>query len=372
MDTNYIKGLASKLPRVELAYLPTPLDYAAHLSESLGVGKIYIKREDMTGLALGGNKARQLEFLLGDAQACGADCIILSAAAQSNMVRITVAAAAKLGMDAYPVLRSSADPEPAQGNLLLDYLLGAKITLISTQEPYSQLSVDVMNEMARDLRRKGRTPYIIDVRYHSGPLAAIAYALAAAELEEQFETLNIHPSHIFVTISSGTTQAGLLLGAAILEGRYQVVGISAQKPSDWICPRIREKASQAAKLLDSHMNHPITDDTILVDDRWIGKEYGVPSRESIEAVNLVARSEGVLLDPVYSGKGMSGLIGWAREGKLTRKDTVVFIHSGGVPALFTWADVLSRDLPLEGMTHPVAGPEPPQTCMGDSPPHFNP
>lgn len=342
VDAEYIRQLVSRFPRISLAYLPTPLYDAARLTGVLGGPRIYIKRDDLTGLALGGNKPRKLEFLLEDALSQGADCVILSAAAQSNMVRITAAAAVRLGMDAYLVLRSVSEREPIQGNLLLSHLFGAHVTLIPTKDPYSQLSIDTMEQIAEELRAQGRNPYTIDLRYQSAPLAAMGYVLAASELDDQIAMLDDRPTHVFVAVGSGTTQAGLLLGSTLLGSSYQVVGISVQKPAEWILPRIQDKVAGAAELLG--VQNPVGVEQILVDDRWIGVEYGVPSLDGIEALKLVARTEGIVLDPAYSAKAMAGLIGWIREGRLGKGDVAVFVHTGGTPALFAWADTIASHL----------------------------
>lgn len=348
MSSPILERLA-RVPRIPLAHLPTPLDYAPRFSRALGGPRLFIKRDDMTGLALGGNKARKLEFLLADARAKGADCIVISAAAQSNMVRMTAAAACRLGMDTYAVLRSLTDTPPVQGNLLLDALFGARVTYIATKDPYSQLSVEVMNRLTQKLNQQGRKPYLIDLRYHSAPLAALGYFLAVHELEEQFSAQGINPDYLFVSVGSGTTLAGLLLGASLLKKPYKIIGVSVQKPSDWIAPRVREKLTETAKLLaiDPQI---VSDVDLIIDDRWIGQEYGVPTPEGIEAIKLAGQTEGIAFDPVYTGKGLAGLIGWIRAGKIAAHQTAVFIHSGGIPALFALADTLSRDLMPSRMT----------------------
>jgi D-cysteine desulfhydrase family pyridoxal phosphate-dependent enzyme len=320
-----------RLPRVPLAHLPTPLEEAKQLSALLGGPRILIKRDDLTGLALGGNKPRKLEFLMADALAQGADAIVISAAAQSNMVRMTCAAAAKLGLDIYPVLRGTEDEE-VQGNLLLDHLFGAHITFIHTTDPYSQLSLDTMNRLMAELKARGRRPYVIDMRYASGPLAAVGFVAASVELARQLAELSLQPSHLFVSTGSGTTQAGLVLGAALLRLPYQVVGVSVQQSADKMNPRIAEKVTGAASLLG--IAESLSEAPIVVDDEYIGEAYGVPTAAGTEALKLLARSEGIILDPVYTDKGLSGLIGWIRQGRLSRSDTVIFLHTGGVPALF--------------------------------------
>jgi D-cysteine desulfhydrase family pyridoxal phosphate-dependent enzyme len=336
-----LEGRLGNLARVPLAHLPTPLEEARRLSALLGGPRILIKRDDLSGLALGGNKPRKLEFLMADALAQGADAVVISAAAQSNMVRMTCAAAAKLGLDIYPVLRGTPDAE-VQGNLLLDHLFGAQITFIDTADPYSQLSVDTMNRLMAELRAKGRRPYVIDMRYASGPLAAVGYVAASVELARQLAEVGLRPSHLFLSTGSGTTQAGLVLGAALLGLPYQVVGISVQQPADKMRPRIAEKVKGAADLLG--IAEPLPESPIAVDDGYIGEAYGVPTAAGTEALKLLARSEGIVLDPVYTDKGLSGLIGWIRQGRLSRHDTAVFLHTGGVPALFAHSHQIAQAL----------------------------
>lgn len=341
LTTTELEARLARLPRVQLAHLPTPLDELPRFTEALGGPRIFIKRDDLTGLALGGNKPRKLEFLMGDALAKGSDTIVISAAAQSNMVRMTCAAAAKLGMDIYPVLRG-APSEEIQGNLLLDHLFGAKITFINTLDPYSQLSVDTMNNIIADLKAHGRKPYLIDMRYESGPLASIGFVAASVEIAKQLAERDLHPTHIFLSTGSGTTLTGLVLGATLLGLDCQVTGISVQAKADQIVPRIEEKIAGAAKLLglDGAMSHH----PVIVDDGYIGESYGIPTAEGTEALKMLARTEGIILDPVYTDKGMSGLVGWIRQGKLTVRDTVIFLHTGGVPALFAHSHDVGPEL----------------------------
>lgn len=346
MDT--IKQLIGDFPRIKLADLPTPLHHAYRLGCELGNPNLYIKRDDLTGLAFGGNKARKLEFLLADAISKGADCIVISAAAQSNMIRMTAAACAKLGLECYAVLRSLSETPPLEGNLLLDALFGAFVTFIPTLDPYSDLSVQRMNQIVASLKSQGKTPYIIDLRYQSAPLAALGYFSAVDEFDRQFSTLDDYPRYIFLCAGSGTTQAGLLLGIMVKQLPIKVVGISVQKPADYIKPRIISKIQETAKLLN--INIDFDDSEVVVDDRWVGERYGIPSDEGLNAIKLAATMEGLLLDPVYSGKGFSGLTGWIQEGKISADDPVVFLHSGGTPALF----VSGQDLEIAVKKMPKA------------------
>jgi L-cysteate sulfo-lyase len=332
-----VRQLLGKVPRVDIAFLPTPLQELPRLRKRLGGPRIWMKRDDVTGLAFGGNKARKLEYMIADVLAQGADVIVTSAAAQSNMLRQTCAACRQYGLDIHLVMRGTGD-EPVQGNLLLDYLFGADMTFISTKDPYSQLSVDVMNRIVADLKARGRKPYVLDMRYESGALATLGYVWASVELYEQFAQLGIERPVVFCSTGSGTTQAGLILGAELLGVEFRVVGISVQQSTEKMIPRIVKKVQDAATVLG--VESALVPEQVIVDDRWIGSAYGVPTPECIEAMKLGARTEGIVVDPVYSGKGLSGLIGWVREERFLPSDDVVFIHTGGTPGIFAMADEL--------------------------------
>ena len=343
--TATLRQLVGTIPRVNIAFQPTPLQELPRLRKTLGGPRIWMKRDDLTGLAFGGNKARKLEFLIADALVRGADVIVTSAAAQSNMLRQTCAACRQYGLDIHLVMRGTGD-EPVQGNLLLDYLFGADMTFIPTKDPYSQLSVDVMNRIIGDLKARGRNPYVIDLRYESGALATLGYVWASAELHEQFRQAGIEKPTIICSTSSGTTQAGLILGAELMGAEFRIVGVSVQQSTEKMIPRIMKKAQDAAALLG--VESALSSEQVIVDDRWIGPAYGVLTPECMEAMRLAARTEGIVVDPVYSGKGLSGLIGWVREGKFLPSDEVVFIHTGGTPAIFAMTDELVPELRSEG------------------------
>jgi len=347
-----LRALCERLPRVSLAFQPTPLQELPRLSKLLGGPRILIKRDDLTGLAFGGNKPRKLEFMMADALAQGADTIVTSAAAQSNMLRMTCAAARQLGLDIHLVMRGTGN-EPAQGNLLLDYLFGADMTFIKTTDPYSQLSVEVMQRIVADLKARGRRPYVIDMRYESGALATLGYVRASAELQEQFVALGLERPIVICSTGSGTTQAGLLLGGELLGAGFRPMGVSVQQSTEKMVPRVVEKVQKAAALLG--VSTRLTGEEVVIDDRWIGPAYGVPTPECVEAIKLLARTEGIVLDPVYSGKGLSGLIGRIREGSLGADDTVVFIHTGGTPALFAFAEQLVGEFRSPEQTIEVVG-----------------
>jgi len=325
-----------KFPRVRLASLPTPLEEMPRLTEILGGPRLLIKRDDLTGLALGGNKARKLEFLLGEARASGADVVVTTGALQSNHARITAAAARKLGMRAVLVL-SGEEPAEYQGNLLLDIIFGAEVRVIQSEEEYVLLAT--MEDVARELSREGHRPYLIPTG-GSTALGVCAYIEAAMELLLQANGMGVAVDAIVHATSSGGTQAGLFVGMKLAQARVQLVGISAGPPREVVERRVTALVDDVSRLLRLDLRgHP---DDLIVLDGYVGEGYGIPSPECLEAIRLVARTEGILLDPVYTGKAMAGLIDWIRQGRFEPSQTVVFWHTGGVPALFAHARVLGE------------------------------
>jgi D-cysteine desulfhydrase family pyridoxal phosphate-dependent enzyme len=333
----------NRYPRATLAYLPTPLDEAPRLSRVLGGPSIFVKRDDLTGLALGGNKMRKLEFLMADAIQKGADTIITTAAAQSNMCRQTAAAARKLGLDVVLILRGT-ESEEIQGNLLLDKIFGAEIHFIQITDPYSDVSTQKMQEVADNRARAGKHPYIIDLRTISAPLAALGYVAGTVELYQQLQQRGIAPSHIYLATGSGGTHAGVLLAAEMLGARGKIQGISVQRPADEMRERVAHKVHEAATLLSFETG--IKPNDVWVDDSYIGPAYGVTTTEGVEAMRLAGRAEGLVMDPTYSGKAFAGLIGHIRTKRVGAGDTVVFIHTGGAPGLFAHAAEVTRQLPV--------------------------
>ncbi|MGH2453092.1 MAG: D-cysteine desulfhydrase family protein [bacterium] len=322
------------LPRIPLAVRPTPIQEAARLSGYLGGPRILIKRDDLTGLALGGNKARKLELLLGEARAQGADVIITVGAAQSNHARITAAAARLLGWEAILVLTGE-EPAEAQGNLLLDRILGAEVRFINTTEEY--VLMGIVQDLARELTGRGRRPYVIP-RGGSTGLGAAAYLEAGLEAFGQLNALGVRADAIVHASTSGGTQSGLLTAAKWSRAGVSVTGISAGPPAATVTQRVTGIVRDLGRLLDTEWEvHP---DDVLVYDDYVGEGYGIPTVGTIEAIKMVARTEGILLDPVYTGKAMAGLIDLVRRGTLARGHTVLFWHTGGVPALFAHAQTL--------------------------------
>ncbi len=324
------------LPRIRLAHLPTPLEDAPRLTEFLGGPRIWIKRDDLTGLAIGGNKARKLEFLLGQARAQGCNVVVTVGAVQSNHARMTAAAARRLGMDAVLVLNGDA-PEHFQGNLLLDRIFGADIRIVQTDDDY--VLMGVVDDVARQLRRDGRRPYIIP-RGGSNAFGAAAYMLAALEVLEQATQMGFRIDAIVHASTSGGTQSGLYTGTKITESGIQVIGISAGPTSEIVTKRVLGIVEELAQMLELRWR-PHPDDIIVYDD-YVGERYGVPTPECLEAIRLLARTEGMLLDPVYTGKGMAGLRALVAGGRLHTGQNVVFWHTGGQPALFAHAGALQE------------------------------
>ncbi|MCG9128402.1 D-cysteine desulfhydrase family protein [Candidatus Poribacteria bacterium] len=322
----------AQIPKVELGHFPTPLEECPSLTEVLGGPRIFIKREDCSGLAFGGNKVRQLTFTIGEAVHQGADTIVHGATSQSNHCRQAAAACAKLGLKCY--LRLSKDHKSVwQGNLLLDNLMGADIDIVDI--PFGPELEDYKFNLAEKLKTEGLKPYVI-ASPRSTALAAIAFTWCIAEIYKQQEQLGIDADWIY-TSSVGGTQAGLVLGTKILDMKMKPYACA---PVHWEgkIDRIRDAGNTAASILNSDTQ--ILDSDIVNTDDYIGKAYGYLTPECIAALRLVADTEGIILDPVYTAKAMACLIDHIRQGKFTRDDIVVFLHTGGTPALFAYNDEL--------------------------------
>ncbi len=325
------------LPRVRLANLPTPLDEAPRLTEYLRGPRIWIKRDDLTGLALGGSKARKLEFLLGQAREQGCDVVITVGAVQSNHARMTAAAARRLGFEPIVVLNGDS-PDVAQGNLLLDRIFGAEVRIIQTDDDY--VLMGVVDDLARQLRRQGRIPYVIP-RGGSNAFGAAGYLQGWLELQAQIAALGIRVDAIVHTSTSGGTQSGLYTGTKVTGSGVQVIGISAGPTKEVVTTRVLGIVTDMVEVLGLPWR-PHPDDLIVYDD-YVGERYGVPTPACLEAIRVVARTEGILLDPVYTGKGMAGLMGLITRERLRPNQSVVFWHTGGQPALFAHAAALAEE-----------------------------
>ncbi|MBI4785967.1 MAG: D-cysteine desulfhydrase family protein [Chloroflexi bacterium] len=318
------------LARYPLATLPTPLDPAPRLSQELGV-RVLIKRDDLTGFALGGNKARKLEFLVADALAQGADTLVTGGGTQSNHARMTAAAARKLGLDV-TIVFFGAPPATVNGNLLLDQLLGAELVYANTDD---KLETDrVVQRVADDLRARGRKPYVIPVG-GSTVLGCCSYILAVGELLAQLEAQSVKPDYVFVATGSCGTQSGILAGMKYYQAAIPVHGITVSRAKSEGVERITRLVKSTAEFLKCPM--PLDPDEIIINDGYLGPGYAIPTAAGNAAIRMVARLEGIFLDPVYTGKTMAGMIDLARRGEIKRGATVVFWHTGGVPAIFAIA-----------------------------------
>ncbi len=322
--------------RFPLGHLPTPLEPMVRLSETLGGPELWVKRDDQTGLATGGNKTRKLEFLISDALAQGADTVLTVGAIQSNHCRQTAAAAVRAGLECVLVLANEAPPrEQWTGNLLLDDLLGARIKWAGSADPVQTLAAAAEAE-----RASGRRPYVIPYG-GSNAIGAAAYALAFQELWTQTsaaERAALSFDRIVFATSSGGTQAGLIVGAKAVGYRGQVMGINVDKTGGHLREVIGALLAPTAAYLDLDLSFEPQD--IHINDDYAGGGYAVLTPVEESAIRQVAQTEGILLDPVYTGKAMAGLIGMIREGQIDPKERVLFWHTGGAPALFAYA----RDL----------------------------
>ena len=324
--------LLEKLPRITLGFLPTPLEEASRLSAKLGGPRIFIKRDDLTGLALGGNKVRKLEFMMADAKQKGADVIITTGSSQSNHACLTAAAARILGMDSILVLEKGVHIE-TQGNLLLDNLFGAEVKLVDD----STLIPKIMKEVAADLRSKGRNPYLIP-RGASCPLGAVGYVNAVAEICEQLDKQELNVQYLIAAAGSCGTMVGLTVGTKYFQAPFQLIGISTKLRKEELTAKISSMANGTAQLLD--MNLTFTPDETTIYDEYVGKGYGIPTQQAIEAIKLLAHTQAVILEPVYTGKTLAGLIDLIRQGRFTSKDTIIFLHTGGAPSVFAYVNEL--------------------------------
>ncbi len=327
-----------RLPRVSLARFPTPLDDAPRLAAALGVSRLLVKRDDLTDLSLGGNKVRKLEYLLGDAQAQGADTIITTAGAQSNFLRITAAAARRLGMQPIFVVRGRPDAVP-EGNLLLMRVFGADLKFVPTQDPYDASTVSLMREIEEQVRGRGGRPYVMHLATFSGGLATVGYVSGALELVEQLRARELPCDHLVLAVGSGTTYAGLLLGLRHAGARCHILGASVNTAASALSKHVESYMGAAAEILDLPL--PDYASEIDITDAHVGPGYGIPSDDSVEAIRLVAQTEGLVFDPIYTGKAWAALRHAVRTGAIAGDTTVVFLHSGGAPLLFQHAASLT-------------------------------
>jgi D-cysteine desulfhydrase len=321
--------------RFSLGFFPTPLTEMTRLGAELGGPRLFIKRDDQTGLAMGGNKTRKLEYLVGDALAKGCDTLVSGGAAQSNHCRQTAAAACAAGMGCHLALGGEAPALP-EGNLLLDTLLGAQIHWGGPHRKGEEIPAIV-----DQLESEGKTPYVVPYG-GSNTTGATGFVVAAGELKAQLTTLKQEITHIVFASSSGGTQAGLLVGAHLFELSAELIGIGIDKDEAGEGP-FEEHVQRLANATVRHLGiaHHFAGEEIFVENGYLGEGYGVVGDLERRAVTLTARTEGILLDPVYTGRAMGGLMEMIKAGRFTAADTVLFWHTGGAPALFPYAADLS-------------------------------
>lgn len=322
------------LPRYLMATLPTPLHRARNLEAVLGprCPRIYLKRDDLTGLSFGGNKVRKLEYLLADALANEATMLVTEGAVQSNHARITAAAAAIGGLRCVLVLDARRGSDIA-GNLLLDHLLGVEVRIVPDKAARTALMASIGDE----LRASGERPYVIPTG-GSVPIGAAGYVTMVAELLAQLVTCGEAPSRLYFATGSMGTQAGLVVGARAFSAPFDVYGVAVEHPVETLIVDGATLANGTAELLG--IDQCFGGGDIVIDGAFIGADYGVPTAEGMEAIRLLARTEAVVLDPVYSGKAMAALISHARAGDLDPNEAVVFLHTGGGPSLFATGTAL--------------------------------
>lgn len=320
----------AKFPRLRFAHLPTPLEPMENLSRLLDGPNIWVKRDDCTGLAGGGNKTRKLEFLMADAEQQGADTIITQGAVQSNHARQTAAIAAKLGYECYLLLENrtgSDDPDfLANGNVLLDDIYNARLSDFPAGTDMNQ----EMLSLAEELRAAGKKPYIVPGG-GSNRIGALGYVNAAYELVGQCNDQGLKVDHIVHATGSTGTQAGLVTGLTAIHSGIDLMGISVRAPKEAQEENVYRLACETAELIGS--SAALNRSDVVANSDYVGEGYGMPTDGMIEAVEMTARHESILLDPVYSGKAMAGLIDLVRQGFYRRDENIVFIHTGGAQAL---------------------------------------
>jgi len=328
----------ARFPRVKLCQAPTPLERLPRLTTALGGPDIWMKRDDLTGMGLGGNKVRKLEFLAGAALAAGADHLVTQGAVQSNHVRQTAAVAAKLGLACTAVLEHRIETNDSaylnNGNVLLDRMLGTHLEY----RPGGTDMQAAIEEVGARLQADGAKPYLIPGG-GSNATGALGYAAVALELLVQANEMGLHIDRLVHATGSAGTQAGLVAGLHAMSSPVPVLGIGVRLPRDKQEANVLRLAQATATHLG--LDSPVPPEAVKANCDYVGAGYGIPTPGMVEAVTMVARLEGIFLDPVYSGKGMAGLIDLIRRGVFTAGQTVVFLHTGGSAGLFGYADTFN-------------------------------
>jgi D-cysteine desulfhydrase family pyridoxal phosphate-dependent enzyme len=327
-----------QLERVGIGVFPTPFETMPNLQAKLGGPRLFVKRDDLTGVALGGNKVRQLDFILVEAKKRKANYIITTCGVQSNWSRQMVAMATKMGMKARLVLRTAqfkTKPKVYDGNILLDHIMGAEIRVIKMK--ISEDPTPILEEEAEKLRKKGHTPLVLGPAASVSPLATASYADGFMEMARQATAAGVTIDAIFVATAAGPTQAGLILGAKMMGMKTKVIGIDVGAyPKKRMIKVILDSSEGAARLFETTARVETSD--IIISDDYAGEDYGIPTRESKEALRLAASTDALIIDPVYTSKAMAGMVGMIRDGEFGKDQNVCFLHTGGVPALFAYKE----------------------------------
>ena len=326
--------ILANFKRVHLCHQPTALEEMPRLTKALNGPRLWIKRDDCTGLATGGNKTRKLEFLMADALEKKTDIVVTQGAVQSNHVRQTAAAACKLGLGCYALLErrvpNRGKDYEQTGNVLFD-------RMFNTQIEFRPAGLD-MNAEAKEaterLKSEGQNAYFIPGG-GSNEIGALGYVSAAQELLQQCTTMQLDPKVVVLSTGSAGTHAGMIAGFHALKCNIPILGISVRQPEQL---QIESVYNLAVKTVAQLTDEPLPREKVIVDDGYVGEGYGIPTETMIQATNMLARNEGILVDPVYSGKGMAGLIGQIQSGQITSDGDVIFLHTGGAPSLFAYEE----------------------------------
>lgn len=330
MRHEWIRERIATLPRLDIAHKNTPLEEARNLTRMLGGPRIFVKRDDLTGVALGGNKLRNLEFRLAHAMRDDPDTVIVGLDLQSNSARQTVGACNKLGLKTILVLEGKR-PNNVQGNLLVDYLLGAEVHFAA--DPREQRAM--LDGLAEKVRSGGGRPHILNDNQMFDVASAVAYLEVTLEVVEQLGERGLEPDYFYMS-SSGKGSAGIMLAQKLLGADFVMHAVCATAEFD-LPSRTARIANETSAALGLDIS--VAEDDVINTEDFVGKGYGIPSEAGDEAVRLFARTEGIVLDPIYTGKAAAGLIAHIREGRFSQDDVVVFVHTGGTPAIFTWNEL---------------------------------
>ena len=335
----------SAFPRAQLWQGVTPLESMNNLAQEIAGGSIFVKRDDCNGLAFGGNKVRQLEYYLGDALAKGADTVLMTGAVQSNFVRTAAAACCKLQLKCHIQLEDRVPKDDFEynhsGNVLLDHLFDATVTTFSEGENETAAD-DELDRLADQYRQQGRTPYVVPMHHSHAPTGALGYFHAAEELLSQMADQGVTPDRIFVGSGSGNTHAGLLVGLRLLGCTIPVTGVCVRRNGTLQQERMEKRCAMLCDMIGKP--DLLTPEDLVIDDTYLSPGYGLAGPAAQEAILLAAKTEGLLVDPVYTSKILAAAIKFSRDHP---KQTSIFIHSGGGPALFGYAPQLREMLGIE-------------------------